>query len=135
MEQEVAGCFNSAGAGSCVLFVQSDHHFQLIVVAIILISAAAICKALADTLDHHKDTSIFRYMSDKYWNPNVVIKTAPVIFNYPVDVWHIANSMQLLCWVLLAVFNDMKYPWYLQVGGAGLLFIVVFNTFYNRIFR
>lgn len=104
-------------------------------IAEILIPAAAVFKALADTLDHHFFTSVFKKKNQKYWNPNIIHKSAPQIFGYPLDVWHLSNSAMILCFVFAAVFNDTKTAWYWQVSVDGTLFVVVFNSFYNKIFR
>jgi len=105
------------------------------VIAEILIPIAAVCKALADTLDHHFDTSIFRDKPRKWFDPNVIVKSAPKIFNYPLDVWHLANSGMIGCFILAAIFNDTQTAWYWQLAIDGTLFVVVFNSFYNKIFR
>lgn len=103
---------------------------------ILLISFAAICKAFADTLDHHFDTSIFRGWSRKWFDPNVTIKTAPQIFGYPLDGWHIANSLQICSWAALPfVYVPVFGSWLLNYAAIGILFIVVFNLFYNKLFR
>lgn len=103
---------------------------------IIIISLAAICKALADTLDHHFDTSIFRSNPRRTWDPNVIHKTNRQIFGYPLDAWHIANSVQIGSWIALPVMHQPVLPqWWMDYGASGILFIIVFNIFYNKIFR
>lgn len=104
-------------------------------IAAILIILAAVFKSVADTCAHHYDTSVFRRYPRKYWDAQVVIKSAPVIFNYPLDAWHISTSCMLLCFMLLAIFNDCSWAWYQQLAAGGGIFIVVFNTFYNKIWR
>jgi hypothetical protein len=101
-----------------------------------LLCLAAICKAIADTLDHHFDTSIFRGKSRKIWDPNVIHKTSGKIFGYPLDAWHIVNSIQLAALLALPLFYEPQLPkrWMDYVAGA-IIFIIIFNTFYNKIFR
>ena len=102
----------------------------------ILIALAAICKAFADTLDHHFDTSIFRYMPRRLFDPNVIHKTAPKIFGYPLDAWHISNTIQLCCWMALPlVYKPQLSAWWMNYAAGGLLFVIVFNVFYNKVFR
>jgi hypothetical protein len=97
---------------------------------------AAICKALADTLDQHFDKSIFRHKNRKYWDPNVNIKSAPQIFGYPLDVWHIANSIGIFSWLAIPHFyNQQLRYWWLDYAAGGMIFIIVFNIFYNKLFR
>ena len=104
-------------------------------ISLLFIAIAAICKALADTLDHHFDTSVFRDKPRKYWDPNVIIKTSDKIFGYPIDVWHVANSLQIGAWFTLALVYAPIYTWYIDLGIGGMAFIIVFNLFYNKIFR
>lgn len=103
---------------------------------ILLISLAAVCKALADTLDHHFDTSIFRDKPRKYWDPNMIHKTAPQLFGYPLDVWHITNSIQICSWLgLVILYRPVLPEWWMDYGAAGICFVITFNLFYNKIFR
>ena len=107
---------------------------------LIVLAIAAICKALSDTLDHHFFTSIFKNKKQSFWNPNVITKTGKQIFGYPLDVWHISNSIQILCWLSLMpvykfVYKSVLPHWSLDVIVAGLFFNLVFNIFYNKIFR
>lgn len=106
------------------------------IIPILLILLCAICKALADTLDHHFDTSIFRDKPRKYWDPNVIHKTAPQIFGYPLDAWHISNTVQICAWMAIPfVYQPIFTHWWMDYGAGGVIFIVGFNTFYNKIFR
>lgn len=103
---------------------------------VIIISISAICKALADTLDHHFDTSIFRDKPRRTWDPNVIHKTNRQIFGYPLDAWHITNSIQVCSWMALPFVYEPQLPyWWMDYGAGGLIFIAVFNLFYNKIFR
>lgn len=114
-------------------------------ITILLISLAAICKALADTLDHHYDTSVFKNLPRKYWDPNVIIKSAPQVFGYPLDAWHISNSVMIISFLIAIVtgnpvdinlFGLQIHIWGgLAIVVYGLAFNLVFNTFYNKIFR
>lgn len=105
------------------------------ILSLLLLSLAAICKALADTLDHHFDTSIFRGKPRRWWDPNVLHRRVPMIFGYPLDAWHIINSVQILSWLLLAVTWQSYNTWWIDVLAAGGIFVIVFNLFYNKIFR
>lgn len=102
---------------------------------IICVAVAAVCKAVADTLDHHFDTSIFRGLPRKWWDPNVVIKSVPQIFGYPLDGWHISNSIQIAAWMAGAVLYRQAWGWWQDIGVGGICFILVFNVFYNKILR
>ena len=104
-------------------------------IAAIFIIIAAIAKAFADTLDSHFDTSIFRYLPRKYFDPNIIHKKAKQIFGYPIDAWHISNSLQLSCWLLLPFAYKNQFNPLIDFGIGCMWFIVVFNVFYNKIFR
>ncbi len=104
-------------------------------IAVVLISLAAACKALADTLAWHFDTSIFRNMNRDFWAIAVTIKKTPKIFGYPIDAWHLSNSIAIFSWMALPLVYKPHFAWYVDYGIGGLIFIIVFNTFYNKIFR
>lgn len=101
-----------------------------------LIILAAIFKAVADTLAHHFDTSVFRKKNTAFWNPlhrdNDYVKR---IFSYPLDAWHISNSLMLACFTLAIVVNNLKYDWYCQLIGLNVVFVLVFNFCYIKILR
>lgn len=102
----------------------------------ILIFWAALFKAVADTLDHHFDTSVFKGLARSFWDPNVIVKTSPQILGYPLDAWHLANSGMLSCFLLLPFFykKSKLKPW-LEFIIAGVSFNLVFNLFYNVLLR
>ena len=108
-------------------------------IAAILIVLAAICKAVADTLAHHFDISIFKKKRQRFWNPAVSSNEAPRIFNYKIDAWHLFNS-GMLVFLIGAIpvhdrFDLLHLKWWVEILAGGGLFIVVFNTFYNKILR
>jgi hypothetical protein len=105
------------------------------VIALLLISLAAIAKAFADTLDDHFDDSIFRNLSRGWWDANAVRKTAKVIFSYPVDAWHIGNSIMIISFIVAAVIHKPVFAWYYEIPIAGTVFNILFGIFYNKIFR
>lgn len=102
----------------------------------ILILLAAIFKAVADTLAHHFDTSVFKGKNTAFWNPlhpdNDKVKK---IGGYPLDAWHLANSAMIFSFILAAIFNDLPFLWWLQLIGFGVLFNLVFVLFYDKILR
>lgn len=87
---------------------------------------AAICKAIADTIAHHYDTSIFEGID--FFDPAIQGKKIPFT-NYPFDGWHVANSLMIVFFVL-AVFGFT-----LKALVAGVFFILFFNLFYNKVLR
>lgn len=101
----------------------------------ILILLAAVFKALSDTLAHHFDTSIFRNKNRDFWEANRVHKNVKQIFGYPLDAWHISNSLMIAAFILGAIFYQQKAAWWIELGVYGFGFTMVFNIFYNKLFR
>lgn len=106
-------------------------------ITILLISLAAIFKALADTLQHHFDTSVFSKLNQKFWNPVVSCDHAKFIpfTKYRMDAWHIANSGMITAFIVAVVFATPVKYWWLSIIICGIIFNLVFNLFYNQIFR
>jgi len=103
---------------------------------ILIVVLAAVCKAISDTLDHHFDTSVFRDRPRRTWDPNQIHRSVKMIFGYPLDAWHIVNSIQICLWLTLPFvfrgFFGEPVADYILLGFAHL---ITFNTFYNKIFR
>lgn len=104
-------------------------------VKIILIIIAAICKAIVDTLSHHPRTSKLR---GKFWN----IKEGKIIpfTKYRWNGWHIVNSIMICCFIALPFIDLFSiYEWYKVVGAYILtgvvVFILPFNLFYYKILQ
>ena len=104
-------------------------------IALLFIAIAAICKALADTLDHHFDTSKFKNKNRGFWDPNIIHKTTKQVFGYPLDAWHLTNSLQICSWMTLAVIYEPCFNRWIDFCIGGAAFIIVFNLFYNKLFR
>jgi hypothetical protein len=101
---------------------------------------AGMFKAVADTLTHHYDTSVFKMKDRKFWDPSISWSYAKYfpLTKYKIDAWHLANSGMILCWcaALATVYTVyVRYPWWAIFIGAGLVFNLSFNLFYNKIFR
>lgn len=95
---------------------------------------AAVCKALADTLADHFDTSIFKNKRHQFWDKAISSDHAKRVFNYKIDAWHLANSLMIVAFIT-GIYFKPPYEWYYFIPAAGTLFNMVFNTFYNKIFR
>jgi hypothetical protein len=111
-------------------------------IPILFISLAGMFKAVADTLTHHFDTSVFKNRERKWWDPVISWKYAKVLpwTKYKVDAWHVANSLQIICWCaamagMTYILHRASFPWWAIFIGSGLLFNISFNLFYNKIFR
>lgn len=104
-------------------------------ITLLLISLAAIFKAVADTLQHHFDTSIFKKLNPKWWNP--VVSCDYVGFlpftKYRPDAWHLANSGMIISFICAVVLSHPVTAWWLAIIIGGVVFNIVFNLFYNQI--
>ena len=101
----------------------------------ILLVCAAMFKAVADTVDHHFDSSIFRRMDVKFWDRDISSDKAKRVFNCKIDAWHISQSLMIVCMVLAVILHQRKLEWYYELVIGGVLWNIVFNTFYNKILR
>lgn len=97
-------------------------------IAAALILLAAICKAIADTIAHHKGRSVFR--NSKFWANGGKLLPGT---KYKLDGWHLANSGMIICFVVATVLHDPILVWYFEIPIAGVLFNIVFNVFYNKL--
>lgn len=103
---------------------------------ILWLIVAAIFKAVADTLQHHFSSSVFKSSNPNFWNPNESWKYARRVFSYPVDAWHLSNSFMIVAFILAAIsHHQVIMTWWVECLLDGIVFILVFNFFYNRVFR
>lgn len=105
-------------------------------VSLILFVLAAAFKAVADTLAHHFDTSVFRNLNRKFWDGGDT--TAPNYLpftKYPLDGWHLSNSLFLASSMLASVLYTPLFNTWIDFAIIGTSFVIVFNTLYNKILR
>lgn len=103
-------------------------------ITLILISVAAFFKAVADKVDHHFDTSIFKNLNPNFWDRDISSEKAKRIFNYKIDAWHLSQSAMIICMIVAwSLHNKSFIAWYWQVLIAGTVWNLVFNLFYNKI--
>ena len=98
-------------------------------VSLLFIALAAISKAIADTIKHHPDTSIFK--NRVFWIGEG--KYFPFT-KYKVDGWHICNSIMIGFFVCLK-YTKSLYSIPIDFVILITLFILIFNLFYNKILR
>jgi len=100
-----------------------------------LIALAAIFKAVADTLDDHFDTSIFKKLPWQVWDANRATTKTFWITGYKIDPWHICGTLVVTCFALAVIFNDLTYNWKWQLLIIGTEYNLVFGFFYTHILR
>lgn len=99
-------------------------------IKILLIIIAAICKAFADTISPRKSQLSKR---GDFWNIEKKGKMLPFT-KYPVDGWHLFNSGMIISLIFANVIS-FPYIWYVEVPILGIVFILTFNLFYNKILK
>jgi len=97
------------------------------ILTILFIILAAICKAFVDTIAFHQG-GIFHDL--KFFDINKQGKMLPFT-KWPVDGFHVFNSLMIVFFILAICFRP-DVEWYFLIPGAGLLFNVTFNIFFNK---
>lgn len=104
-------------------------------ITILFIVLAGISKAIADTLSHHFDTSVFKNKNPFIWDPDRSTAKFFPFTKYRMDPWHFANSLMIFSFVAAIAFRDLYYHWAIIIAGLGVIFVIVFNLFYDKILR
>ncbi len=104
-------------------------------ISLIFISLAAICKAVVDTVGHHFDTSVFKWLPRKFWDGEYKRYEPQFNRKYKWDAWHIFNSGMITMFIIAVVLYKPERNKIVEVGIGGVVFILVFNLFYNVILR
>jgi hypothetical protein len=108
---------------------------ELDLVQVAYVVLAAVFKSVADTSAHHYDTSILKRWSRNFWDNSDYWHTHPErippkrVFGYPLDGWHLSNSLMILSFCVAA------FGWTLEMVISGVFFNVVFVAFYDKIWR
>lgn len=108
---------------------------MMTIVSPILIVVAAIFKAVADTVDHHFDTSVFRRLNVAFWDRDISSDRAKRIGGYKVDAWHLCMSAMIILFILAAAFHKAYFAWYWELAIGWPLWNFPFNLFYNVLLR
>jgi hypothetical protein len=108
-----------------------------IILSTFFICLAAFFKAVADTLTHHFDTSVFKWKDRKFWDPDISWKYASYLkfTKYKIDAWHLANSGMIIAFCAAIVTYKSHLWWGWELLLAGTLFNLSFNLFYNKLLR
>jgi hypothetical protein len=98
---------------------------------------AGICKAVADTITHHFDSSVFRRKDKRFWDPSISWSYAKYLplTKYKVDAWHLANSGMIISICFAIALHHSYTYWWAEFVAAGIIFNLSFNMFYNKVFR
>lgn len=102
------------------------------IIKALLITIAAMMKAVADTIAHHGGGVLRRKWGD-FFDINVQGWIIPGT-KYPFNGWHIANSITIASLILAAVINS-TVPWWIMFILLSTVFILVFNLFWNKVLK
>lgn len=109
----------------------------MVILSILFIALAGLFKAVADKLTHHFDKSIFNSSNLKreWWDPSISWQHVGFLpyTKYRPDAWHLANSGMIVCFCIAVVLHRPVLWFGFELILAGLLFISVFNLFYNKL--
>lgn len=106
-------------------------------ISLSLILFASFFKAVADTLIFHYDTSVFKNLTPKYWNPVESWKYVRFIplTRYRPDAWHLANSGMIFSFIFAVIFYRQYFEWYWELLIAGVGFNLMFWLWYDKLLR
>ena len=109
-----------------------------IILYCLFISLAAMFKAVSDVCADHYSTSIFAKYNPMFWDKSVSWQRK---YNKgwqywdPIsDAWHLSNGAMISSFIAAGIFFPAYNP-FIVFAVSGVLFTVVFNTFYNKIFK
>lgn len=108
-----------------------------LIISISALILAAFFKAVADTLQHHFETSIFKKKDVRWWNPAFSWKYVKFLphSKYRPDAWHLSNSLMIVSFICFGVFFEHHIHWVLEVIAAGIIYNLSFILFYDEILR
>ena len=132
-----------------------------IIIIVMLLIIAMMCRSLVHTLLHHFGTFLLKYRikNIRWWNPSIswknkyvldedeepVTKDGKPVRNKKIiqfsDAFHFFNMIELGCYVLAVTIGiwwalGLVWWWFLIIYGMiGLVIILSFNLFYDKIWR
>ena len=110
-----------------------------IIIYTLLIALSAIFKAVSDVCADHYSNSIFtKFNNPVFWDKSVSwqrkYKKGWQYWDPISDAWHISNGCMISAFIAAGIFFPAYNP-VIVFCVSGILFTVVFNTFYNKIFK
>ena len=121
-------------------------------VTLILISIAAVAKAVMDKLQFHYGLSIFsRFENQYFWNPNLSwmnkwkdgerkngekFPGSSTIFVFTTDAWHLFQAIMLTClFAAIVTYNDGRFGMFIDFILLRVVFGLVFELFFSKAFE
>lgn len=125
-------------------------------ISLLLVALAAICNAVMDVISFHYKQSIFTKYNPQWWNPAISwknkyidwdndVRMEKVIYignlfsiKYPTfltDAWHFFKSLMIVLLGFAIVLYVPVVNIYVDIILVGLAWNLIFNVFYNKIFK
>lgn len=106
---------------------------MMIVLQILLIAIAAICKAAVDTIVFHGGGKLPKI---PFFDNRVQGRFLPLT-KYPLDAKHLGNSLMIVSFILSGALGSAATEGHWIVGFVvlSIIFILIFNLFWNKIFN
>lgn len=119
----------------------------MIILCMILISIAAYCEAVMDTLAHHFEKSIFAKLNSKWWNPVVsgnnkwkngdksqgerFFLSSTLLVGF-TEAWHLFKMIRTFCVFLAMATLEYQFLKSIYISiSARILFGTGFTLFYK----
>lgn len=104
-----------------------------------LLAVAAIFNAVMDSVEYDTayERSVFNQFNPKWWCKTISWKYVKFIpfTRYRPDAWHLAKSAMIIFFCLSVVFYKTQIYWLVDFVILGLVWNIVFNLFYDKIFK
>lgn len=101
-----------------------------------LIVLAAFFNAFMDIVENeHFYASIFSHWNPKFFYKRESWKYAKKVFSYPIDGWHIAKSLMIICFAFAIITMDLNHQWWVKLLTIGALWNGSFWLFYHKLFK
>lgn len=132
-------------------------------ISLLLVALAAICNAVMDVISFHYKQSIFTKFNPQWWNPAISWKNKYVDYSkfaeytgkvsklekrifilnlfsikYPTfltDAWHFFKSLMIVLLGFAIVLYNPIINIYVDIILVGIVWNLIFNVFYNKIFK
>jgi hypothetical protein len=109
------------------------------ILSLLFLSIAAVLNAVMDSVEYDTafERSIFSRYNPKWWCKSIswkYVKFIPLT-KYRADAWHLAKSGMVVFIILSVLFYQNQIHVLLAFLLYGAVWNLVFNLFYNKIFR
>ena len=105
-------------------------------ITVLMVALAAILNAAMDTLENENyHSSIFSKLDPAFWYKRESWKTAPRVFGWKFDAWHVAKSAMIVALAIAITAHKQVAPALLEILVLGAVWNLSFNTAYHLMKR